>query len=250
MSGVVAAKAAQLAAGKSASAKSLVVLIPANDEEKFLAETLRSVKSQLRAGDQILVVADNCVDQTAQIARDAGAEVIERVAPLRRGKGHALSFGVDHLKQTKRMPRVTIVIDADCKVEAGAIEALAARVIAIGRPVQAIYLLDQPANEPTPQTMLSWMAFLVRNGIRPGGANRLGLPCHLTGSGMAHPWHVLSSVKLGRRQTWLKTCSLGLSWRSPVPRPRCVRRLEFWGGFRWMSTRPGRRGHAGNMDIL
>jgi cellulose synthase/poly-beta-1,6-N-acetylglucosamine synthase-like glycosyltransferase len=174
----------------------LVVLIPAHNEEKCLAETLRNVKSQLRDGDQILVVADNCVDQTSQIARDAGAEVIERVAPLRRGKGHALSFGVEHIKQTKRMPRVTIVVDADCTVEAGAIEALAARVIAIGRPVQAMYLLEQSAGESSSQNKLSWMAFLVRNGIRPGGANRLGLPCHLTGSGMAFPWHVLSSVTL------------------------------------------------------
>jgi cellulose synthase/poly-beta-1,6-N-acetylglucosamine synthase-like glycosyltransferase len=174
----------------------LVVLIPAHDEESHLAETLRGVKPQLRSDDQILLVADNCADRTAEIAREEGVEVIERLAPLQRGKGHALSFGVEHLKRTKRMPRVTIVIDADCTVEPGAIEALAARVIAIGRPVQAIYLLDQPAGSRTWRSLFSEMAFLVRNGIRPGGTNRLGLPCLLTGSGMAFPWHVLSAAKL------------------------------------------------------
>ncbi len=174
----------------------LMVLIPARDEESCLAQTLRSVKSQLRADDQILVVADNCVDRTADIAREEGAEVVERLAPLEPGKGHALSFGVEHLKNTRRMPRVTIFIDADCLVEAGAIEALAARVIAIGRPVQAIYLPDQPVGSRTWQSLFSELVVLTRNGIRPGGANRMGLPCLVTGSGMAFPWHVLSAAKL------------------------------------------------------
>ena len=174
----------------------LMVLIPAHDEESCLAQTLRSVKSQLRTDDQILVVADNCADRTAEIAREEGAEVIERLAPQEPGKGYALSFGVEHLKNTKRMPRVTIVIDADCTVEAGAIESLAARVIAIGRPVQAIYLPDQLVGR-TWQNLFSELAILLRNGIRPRGANRLGLPCLLTGSGMAFPWHILSAAKLG-----------------------------------------------------
>lgn len=174
----------------------LVVLIPAHDEETCLGETLRSVQSQLRFGDRILVVADNCADRTAEVARDAGAEVIKRIDSLRRGKGHALSFGVEHLRKSERAPRVTIVIDADCTAEPGAIEALAARTLAIGRPVQAIYLLDQPPGAGTSQSLLSGMAFLVRNGVRPGGANRLGLPCLLTGSGMAFPWEVLSKAKL------------------------------------------------------
>jgi cellulose synthase/poly-beta-1,6-N-acetylglucosamine synthase-like glycosyltransferase len=174
----------------------LVVLILAHDQESCLAETLRSVKSQLRKDDQILLVADNCADRTVEIAREEGAEVIERLAPPQRGMGRALGFGLDHLKKMKRMPRVTIVIDADCTVEAGAIEALAARVIAIGRPVQAIYLSDPPIGGSTWQNLFSEMALLVRNAIRPGGANRLGLPCLFTGSGMAFPWHVLSAAKL------------------------------------------------------
>jgi cellulose synthase/poly-beta-1,6-N-acetylglucosamine synthase-like glycosyltransferase len=157
---------------------------------------LRSVKSQLRKDDQILLVADNCVDRTADIAREEGVEVVERLAPLEPGKGEALSFGVEHLKRTKRMPRVTIFIDADCTLEADAIEALAARVIAIGRPVQAIYLPEQRAGSRTWQELFSELAVLTRNAIRPGGANRMGLPCLMTGSGMAFPWHVLSAAKL------------------------------------------------------
>ena len=36
---------------------------------------------------RLIVIADNCTDATADIARDAGAEVIERTAPDNRGKG-------------------------------------------------------------------------------------------------------------------------------------------------------------------
>jgi cellulose synthase/poly-beta-1,6-N-acetylglucosamine synthase-like glycosyltransferase len=175
----------------------LVVLIPAHNEEVCIAETLRSVKGQLREGDGILVVADNCEDRTAAIARDAGAEVIERFDVDHRGKGYALSFGVDHLKGLERAPKVAIIIDADCTAGAGAIEALAAQTIATGRPVQAIYLLDQPAGESTSQNIFSGMAFQIRNGVRPGGSSRLGLPCLLTGSGMAFPWEILRVAKLG-----------------------------------------------------
>jgi cellulose synthase/poly-beta-1,6-N-acetylglucosamine synthase-like glycosyltransferase len=40
-------------------------------------------------------------------------------------------------------------------------------------------------------TAVSSLAILVRNRVRPLGLHRLGLPCHLTGSGMAFPWRVL-----------------------------------------------------------
>jgi cellulose synthase/poly-beta-1,6-N-acetylglucosamine synthase-like glycosyltransferase len=175
----------------------LVILIPAHDEESCVADTLRSVKSQLGAGDQILLVADNCIDHTAQIAREIGAEVIERTAPFERGKGRALAFGIEHLKKSPISPRIVIIIDADCTLKPGAIDALVAQTLATSRPVQAIYLLENPKVRHSSQTLLSSMAFLVRNGVRPSGASRLGIPCLLTGSGMAFPWHALVDAKLG-----------------------------------------------------
>jgi cellulose synthase/poly-beta-1,6-N-acetylglucosamine synthase-like glycosyltransferase len=175
----------------------LVVLIPAHDEETCVDATLRSVKSQLKEGDRILLVADNCTDQTAAAARETGAEVIERNDPVRRGKGWALSFGVDYLRRCEAAPGVTIMIDADCTAEPGAIDALAAQAEATGAPVQAVYLLEQPSGASNMHSIFSGMAFLVRNGVRPGGFRRLGLPCQLTGSGMAFPWHVLNKAKLG-----------------------------------------------------
>src|SRR5262249_21997555 len=76
------------------TAESIVVLIPAHDEAKVLSRTLAGVLPELAAGDRVLVVADNCTDDTAAIARAAGAEVLERDDPRHRGKGFALDAGI------------------------------------------------------------------------------------------------------------------------------------------------------------
>jgi hypothetical protein len=57
------------------------------------------------------------------IAARAGAEVIERFDPDRRGKGYALDFGVRHL--STRPPEIVVIVDADCIVEGDAIDRLA-----------------------------------------------------------------------------------------------------------------------------
>ena len=73
----------------------LAVLIPAHNEGEAVRPTIEDAQSQ-RAGDRIIVVADNCTDETATEARIAGAEVIERHDPYRRGKGYALDFGLEY----------------------------------------------------------------------------------------------------------------------------------------------------------
>src|ERR1017187_2175550 len=53
----------------------VMALVPAHNESLGLLRTLVDIKAQLRAGDGLLVVADNCTDDTAVIAKAAGAEV-------------------------------------------------------------------------------------------------------------------------------------------------------------------------------
>src|SRR5687767_2590188 len=56
----------------------VVVLIPAHNEQLVLAETLAALLPQLGTQDYCLVVADNCDDATADVARSAGVRVLER----------------------------------------------------------------------------------------------------------------------------------------------------------------------------
>lgn len=167
------------------------VLVPAHDEEEVIEGTLRGLVAEIGEGDRILVVADNCSDRTAEVARRLAVEVVERRDPDRRGKGHALLFGLDHI--AKDPPEVVVVVDADCALSPESLEALSRAARDSGRPAQAEYLLTAP-ERPTPRTAVSALAFLVRNKVRPLGLSTLGLPCHLTGSGMAFPWEVIRAA--------------------------------------------------------
>jgi cellulose synthase/poly-beta-1,6-N-acetylglucosamine synthase-like glycosyltransferase len=171
----------------------VAVLTPAHNEQAVLAATLDALRPELGEGDVAVVVADNCTDQTSQVARDRGVEVVERADTERRGKGFALSFGLDALKA--RDFDVLVVLDADCLVEAGAIDALARQVAATGKPAQAVYLMEN-CERPTPRDRVSAWAFMVKNLVRPLGLNRLALPCPLTGTGMGIPRQALDKVSL------------------------------------------------------
>lgn len=171
----------------------LAVLVPAHDESTVIRSTLASILAQLQAGDRLLVVADNCTDDTAQLARAAGAQVVEREDLQRRGKGYALDFGVRHLAE--HPPEVVIVIDADCQVGEGAIDQLARCCLASARPVQALYLMRAPAGAGL-KVQIAEFAWRVKNLVRPRGWARLGLPCQLMGSGMAFAWRDLAAINL------------------------------------------------------
>lgn len=169
---------------------SAVVLIPAHDEAEGIVATVEGVRKHLGTEDRVIVIADNCTDDTERLAIDAGAEVIARNDPARRGKGFALSFGTDHLESSP--PDVVVVVDADCGLVPGSLDALVALASTSGRPVQADYTFA-PA-EGSPLSMISAFALVVRNRVRPRGLRRLGMPCHLTGTGMAFPWPALRAA--------------------------------------------------------
>ena len=171
----------------------LAVMIPAHNESTGIVPTLADVKAQLLPADRLLVVADNCLDDTAAVAAAAGAETIERHEPKRIGKGYALDFGVRHLSLDP--PSVVIVIDADCRVAKDTIDQLALTCASTNRPVQSLYLMGAPINSPIKHRVAEF-AWRVKNWVRPLGLFGLGLPCQLMGTGMAFPWEAIRSANL------------------------------------------------------
>lgn len=172
---------------------SVAILIPAHNEALGIESTLKSVRSQIRSGDRIVVVADNCDDRTAEIARSEGAEVVERQNALKRGKGYALAVGIDYLRQVP--PSIVVFIDADCQIAKGTLDALAADVLTFARPVQALNLQIAPPQAGFGLAVAEF-AFRIKNHARPLGLTRLGLPCLMTGTGMALPWSLLEDADL------------------------------------------------------
>lgn len=171
----------------------VAVLVPAHNESTLIVATLNSILPQLLAGDRLVVVADNCTDDTAALARAVGAEVVERSNAQQRGKGYALDFGVRYLASDA--PDVMIVVDADSRVGEGSIERLALCCIDSGRPAQALYLMHAPAGSGL-KVQIAEFAWCVKNQVRAQGWARLGLPCSLMGSGMAFVWRDLALIEL------------------------------------------------------
>jgi len=170
----------------------IVVLIPAHNESGTIKYTLESISKQLPENSRILVVADNCTDDTATIADTHGAEVIERTDLEHRGKGFALDFGIKHIVNNK--PDVVIIIDADCLVDIGALQKLALAAVKYNKPIQALDIMNY--NRPSLKQRISEFAWLVKNHVRPLGLSNMGLPCQLMGTGMAFPWSIISKASL------------------------------------------------------
>ena len=99
----------------SASAGPIAVVVPAHNESAGLLPTIADIKAALRPQDRLLVVADNCDDDTAEVAMRAGASVLIRNDSERRGKGFALQFALDALKDDP--PAIVAFVDADCRLE-------------------------------------------------------------------------------------------------------------------------------------
>ena len=186
------------------------VLIPAHNEGAGILPTIRDVQVQLGPDDRILVVADNCTDDTAAIVQAAGVEVTVRADPERRGKGYALEFGVRHLGLNP--PDVVVIMDADCRLGENALRHLSDSAIASGRPVQSLYFMLAPENAP-PGKGVNLFAWRVKNWIRPLGLKLFGLPTQLFGTGMAFPMSLLLDRDLGNSRLAEDT-ALGLALAS------------------------------------
>ncbi|NOT31269.1 MAG: glycosyltransferase [Planctomycetes bacterium] len=170
-----------------------VVLIPAHDEEQCLPAALRSIEPELAESDRVLVVAHNCGDRTAMVARALGASVLEVRDDGTGGKPAALVAGLKYLDSDP--PEVVVIVDADCRVEKGAIRALAMAAAESGGPVQGDYRFAAETDDDF--GTLSSLALLVKNVVRPLGLTRLGLACLLNGAGSAYPFRPLREAPHG-----------------------------------------------------
>lgn len=201
----------------------IAVVIPAHNEQSSIGKTLASVIPQLTAGDRLIVVADNCSDQTAELARQQGAEVAIRTDPFRRGKGYALDHGLTFLDQTG-VPEVVIFLDADCELNDRCIQNLALASIRSGRPAQATYLMRPPQSQQKTASIVCF-AWKVKDLVRPLGWHRLGLPCQLAGSGMAFPWAVARASNLATGalvEDFQQGLDLALAGKFPLFCPQAV----------------------------
>ena len=169
------------------------VLIPAHNEQAVIEKTLQTLLQTIPPGNRVVVVADNCTDNTAAIARECGAKVLERSSATHRGKGYALDFGLAYLAGSQ--PEVVVFLDADCRVDEHTATRLAAAAQLTGCPIQGLNLCDPDPRAGALQAV-SGLAFRFKNLVRPLGLTKLAGMTHLTGTGMALPWALVNRAQV------------------------------------------------------
>jgi cellulose synthase/poly-beta-1,6-N-acetylglucosamine synthase-like glycosyltransferase len=169
------------------------VIVPAHDEEAVIAHIIGSLQQIDWPGDQfrIIVVADNCTDNTVSIATAAGAHVMQRIDREQRGKGYALSFAFT-ASRARGWADAVVVIDADAEVSPNLLEAFAQRIERGEHAVQAHYGVSN--TDASWRTRLLSIAKASFHIVRSRARERLGLSCGIRGNGWAVTHELLEKV--------------------------------------------------------
>jgi cellulose synthase/poly-beta-1,6-N-acetylglucosamine synthase-like glycosyltransferase len=183
---------------------SFAILIPAHNEALVLGKLLDSLASLEYPEERVdvFVVADNCTDTTADLARATGrVNVYERFDPEKRGKGHALSWLLQELQQDQLIYDAYVMLDADSVVNSTFLLAMNNRIIQGARALQACYTVLNATESPI--AALRWIALSLMNYVRPLGRNGIGASSTLIGNGMCftrdlleqYPWQEFTLIE-------------------------------------------------------
>ncbi len=166
-------------------------VVPAHNESAGIAATVQSLLAVDYPTElfDVVVVADNCNDDTAEQARRAGAMVLERQHAELRGKGYALDFAFNALPEDVD---AVVVIDADTLVSPNILRAFAARRDLGAQAMQADYAVRNP--DASWRTRLIAIAFGSFHIVRSRARERFGVSCGLRGNGMCFSRALLKEV--------------------------------------------------------
>lgn len=158
------------------------IIIPAHNEEIFLPRLLESLREQEYPSKlfDILVVADNCSDATAEVAVSYGARTLERIDENRIGKGYAIRFALDNMDIN--LYDAMLIIDADSIVHRETLKILNQYIQNGNKIIQCYNGVVNP--DDSWFTRLMDVSRTVGNEIFESSKEKLGVSSHLMGNGM------------------------------------------------------------------
>jgi cellulose synthase/poly-beta-1,6-N-acetylglucosamine synthase-like glycosyltransferase len=175
-----------------------LIVIPAHDEESGVATTVQSCLAanypSLLFG--VVVIADNCSDQTAREAALAGARVMERFDSAKKSKGYALEFLIESLSRSGELDAhaALVIVDADTTIDRDLLRYFD-QALRAGRDwIQCYYTVANP--DQSWRTRLLTYAFSLFNGVMLAGQCALGSSAGFKGNGMCF------STRGLRRRPW------------------------------------------------
>lgn len=169
------------------------ILVPAHNEEKLLPDLLSSLAELAypKALYTVHVVADNCTDQTAQVAERSGAMTHVRTDSNNIGKGCALQWLFEQITQSDDTFDAALILDADSIVSTNFLAVMDAKLQDGANAIQAYYAVRDA--DSSWATGLRAAALAVLHYLRPQGRMILGLSAGLKGNGMVFRRTILAN---------------------------------------------------------
>lgn len=181
---------------ETVSKRRFAIVVPAYNEESSLPRTLKNLFEVDYPDDKfdIIVIADNCTDNTAEVAREKGAKVRVRNNPDKRGKGYALRWCFDQLIEENEVNRydAAIVVDADSIVSNNMLRVMNKYRENGAEVVQGYLTVDSQPDIWTSEIIR--IGFTLYNFVRPLARRAIGCPAGLRGNGMCFSMDVLKKV--------------------------------------------------------
>ncbi len=176
------------------------VLIAAHNEETVIPGVINSIKRAQypKSLYEIFVIADNCEDNTAQVARARGVNVYERFDPVKKGKGFSLEWMFKNLFGLKTQYDAICILDADNLVSANFFAEMN-KYLCMGHKVIQGYLDSKNPHDTWVSGNYS-IAYWISNRLFQLPRHYLGLNCALGGTGFVMSTDVL------RETGWGATC--------------------------------------------
>ncbi len=175
--------------------KKFAIFIPAHNEGQVIDNIVNNLNLMNYPKDlyDVFVIADNCVDNTADVARLAGANVLERFSTVGRGKGYALQWAFQEVLYKENSDYdVAVIFDADNLVNKAFLKEMNNKLCAGAKVVQGY--IDSKNPNDTWITASYSIAFWSSNRLFQNARYYLGLSCEIGGTGFCMDVNVLKEI--------------------------------------------------------
>ena len=173
------------------------MIVAAHNEEVVIDKLVESIKNQNYPKElfDIFVIADNCDDNTANIARKAGATVFERFNKEQRGKGYALEWMFDKLYKMDEKYDAVCIFDADNLVHKDFLKEINSKMKEGYKVVQG-YIDSKNPDDSWIATSYS-IAFWSQNRLFQLARTNVGFSNQIGGTGFAIDFDTLKELGWG-----------------------------------------------------
>jgi cellulose synthase/poly-beta-1,6-N-acetylglucosamine synthase-like glycosyltransferase len=166
-----------------------VIVVPAHDEALGISNTLSNLK-EIDYPDNlynVVVIVDNCTDNTKAVVEATGIQYIERKDPSRKGKGYALGYAFSKL--IKENYDAFVIVDADSLLNKEFLKIMNNRLLSGQNVIQSYDGLSNP--DSSALTYLFFIGNTIENKLFYEAKSRLGLSANLRGNGMCFSRDIL-----------------------------------------------------------